>query len=67
MSLSTVSATPVPEAPDGMQGRARQLAMAVIVCGLMLCVLDSTMLNLALPPHSHPAPTVKNPINPRDL
>ena len=32
-----------------MQGPARQLAMAVIVCGLMLCVLDSTMLNLALP------------------
>ena len=32
-----------------MQGRARRLAMAVIVCGLMLCVLDSTMLNLALP------------------
>lgn len=44
-----MSATPAPEAPDGMQGRARQLAMAVIVCGLMLCVLDSTMLNLALP------------------
>ena len=36
-------------APDGMQGRARQLAMAVIVCGLTICVLDSTMLSLALP------------------
>ncbi len=36
-------------ADDGMQGRARKLAMAVIVCGLMICVLDSTMLNLALP------------------
>lgn len=34
---------------DGMQGRARLWAMAVIVCGLMICVLDSTMLNLALP------------------
>lgn len=36
-------------APDGMQGRARLLAMAVILSGLMICVLDSTMLNLALP------------------
>ena len=36
-------------AADGMQGRARHWAMAVIVCGLMICVLDSTMLNLALP------------------
>ena len=35
--------------PDGMQGSARKLAMAVIVCGLMICVLDSTMLNMALP------------------
>lgn len=32
-----------------MHGRARMLAMAVIVCGLTLCVLDSTMLSLALP------------------
>lgn len=39
----------MPEPVDGMQGRARKLAMAVIVCGLMICVLDSTMLNLALP------------------
>ena len=35
--------------PDGMQGRARKLAMAVIICGLTICVLDSTMLSLALP------------------
>ena len=34
---------------DGMQGRARAWAMAVILTGLMLCVLDSTMLTLALP------------------
>ena len=40
---------PLPAPPDGMQGRARNLAMVVILCGLMLCVLDSTMLNLALP------------------
>ena len=47
----SVSDTPLPSPvlPDGMQGRARKLAMAVIVCGLMICVLDSTMLNLALP------------------
>lgn len=32
-----------------MQGRARKLAMAVIICGLTICVLDSTMLSLALP------------------
>lgn len=49
MSILLSSATPVPEPVDGMQGRARKLAMAVIVCGLMICVLDSTMLNLALP------------------
>lgn len=49
MSIVLSSTTPVPEPVDGMQGRARKLAMAVIVCGLMICVLDSTMLNLALP------------------
>lgn len=32
-----------------MHGRARKLAMAVIICGLVICVLDSTMLSLALP------------------
>ena len=47
MSDSAISrpSTPV----DGMQGRARTWAMAVILCGLCMCVLDSTMLNLALP------------------
>jgi MFS transporter, DHA2 family, multidrug resistance protein len=47
MSDSAISrpSTPV----DGMQGRARTWAMAVILCGLCICVLDSTMLNLALP------------------
>lgn len=34
---------------DGLSGRRRALAIAVIVCGLALCVLDTTMLNLALP------------------
>lgn len=40
---------PVTAVPDGMHGRARWLAMAVILSGLTLCVLDSTMLGLALP------------------
>lgn len=49
MNLSdNLKITPAPM-PDGMQGRARKLAMAVIVCGLTICVLDSTMLSLALP------------------
>lgn len=34
---------------DGMPAKTRRWAMAVIVCGLCVCVLDSTMLNLALP------------------
>ena len=49
--MSIVEKTPSAghSSADGMQGRARLWAMAVIVCGLMICVLDSTMLNLALP------------------
>ncbi|MGN1057095.1 MAG: MFS transporter [Comamonas sp.] len=38
-----------PSSPDGLQGRALYWAMGVILCGLTLCVVDSTMLNLALP------------------
>lgn len=45
--------TPSSETPqairDGLHGRALWLAMAVILCGITICVLDSTMLNLALP------------------
>lgn len=36
-------------AADGLQGPALRWAMVSILCGLVLCVLDSTMLNLALP------------------
>lgn len=45
---STRPATSFTEA-DGLSGRRRLLAIAVIVCGLALCVVDTTMLNLALP------------------
>jgi MFS transporter, DHA2 family, multidrug resistance protein len=49
MNLSDHSEQTSKPVADGMQGRARKLAMAVIVCGLTICVLDSTMLSLALP------------------
>jgi len=35
--------------PDGLESRPRQVAMAVILLGLVLCVMDSTMMNMALP------------------
>ena len=34
---------------DGLQGKALLQAMCCIIFGLVLCVMDSTMLNLALP------------------
>lgn len=47
--MSDSAMSPACASVDGMHGKARLWAMAVIVCGLCLCVLDSTMLNLALP------------------
>lgn len=35
--------------PDGLPQPQRWIAMTVIVLGLVLCVMDSTMLNMALP------------------
>lgn len=49
MSVSESASPSQTALPDGMQGRQRKLAMAVILCGIMICVLDGTMLNLALP------------------
>ena len=48
-NMSDSPVLPSGAVPDGLQGSARSWAMAVILCGLTLCVLDSTMLNLALP------------------
>lgn len=56
-ALSTVPQTAgLPEhgaergvAPDGLPQPQRNIAMAVILLGLVLCVMDSTMMNMALP------------------
>jgi DHA2 family multidrug resistance protein-like MFS transporter len=34
---------------DGLPLPQRHIAMAVILLGLVLCVMDSTMMNMALP------------------
>lgn len=49
MNFLEPSTKRLPPVLDGMKGRARRLAMVVILCGLTICVLDSTMLSLALP------------------
>ena len=37
------------EAPDGLPLPQRKVAMLVILLGMVLCVMDSTMLNMVLP------------------
>ena len=44
---------PTPSATDGLPTPQRYYAMATVLCGIALCVLDGTVMNLALPGVAH--------------
>jgi len=53
-SHSSSLAPPAQAAPsDGLPTPQRYVAMATVLCGIALCVLDGTVMNLALPGVAH--------------
>ena len=45
----TDAAAPVIEAPDGKIDRGRRIALLVLCAGMLMIILDATIVNLALP------------------